>query len=104
MDKDEFKSKFKKGLKTLGKKIGEGVNKAGVMMKDIGQNVKVRIDERRELRESDPNAEKILPDIFCGFCGTHIAVELREMLFNGQEIICESCGKTMKIKDNLSEE
>lgn len=94
---EELKERVRETLGMLGKKIGLGMKKTGTFMQKTGQNVKLKIDERRNIVNQTSRGENDIPEAFCVGCGSLLAPELRLRLFDGGDVICENCGKLLKI-------
>lgn len=88
-----------KGFQIFSKKLVEGLEKTGEKFREIGQNVKIKIDERRLAMNSankSNDQQSHLPEAYCGQCGEYLGPQLSKKLFTGEVIICEKCGCEMK--------
>lgn len=106
-EEPEWKTNLKKGLNVFKQKLEEGLKKTGEAMKKVGQNVKIKIDEKIATQNTDTIKmedyanvpEDQLPEAFCVCCGTALSSELRQLLFQGQQCVCETCGELLKIDE-----
>lgn len=107
LEEPEWKTNLKKGLSVFKQKLGEGLKKTGDAVKKVGQNVKIKIDEKManqnntaiKLEDYANVPEDQLPEAFCVCCGSALSPELRQILFQGQQCVCETCGELLKLDE-----